>query len=72
MAAYDTTRTTYGSTGLFGRIGSSFLSAADAVMSWNDARATKTTLASLSDRELADIGLCRGDIEAIAAGKPVF
>ncbi|WP_083100955.1 DUF1127 domain-containing protein [Pseudophaeobacter leonis] len=72
MAAFDTTRTTYGSTGLFCRIGASFLSATAAVMSWNDARATKTTLAALSDRELADIGLCRGDIEAIAAGKPVF
>jgi uncharacterized protein YjiS (DUF1127 family) len=72
MAAFDTTRTTYGSTGLFGRIGTSFISAVAAVISWNDARITKSTLTSLSDRELADIGLCRGDIEDIAAGKPVF
>lgn len=34
---------------------------------WNDARATRKALSKLSDRELDDIGLCRGDIEAIAA-----
>ncbi|MEP2718630.1 DUF1127 domain-containing protein [Pseudophaeobacter sp.] len=72
MAAFDTTRTTYGSTGLFGRIGTHFVSAAAAVISWNDARSTKNSLSSLSDRELADIGLCRGDIDDIAAGKSVF
>ncbi|MCD9148392.1 DUF1127 domain-containing protein [Pseudophaeobacter flagellatus] len=72
MAAFDTTRTTYGSTGLFGRIGTYFVAAAAAVMSWSDARTAKKTLGSLTDRELADIGLCRGDIEDIAAGKPVF
>ena len=32
---------------------------------WNDARVTRTTLAKLSNRELDDIGLCRGDIEMI-------
>ncbi len=30
---------------------------------WNDARVTRKALAKLSDRELDDIGLCRGDIE---------
>lgn len=72
MAAFDTTRTTYGSTGLFGRIGTHFVSAAAAVVSWNDARLTKNTLSSLTDRELADIGMCRGDIEHVATGKSVF
>lgn len=33
---------------------------------WNDARATRNTLNTLTDRELADIGLCRGDIEYVA------
>ncbi|KPD13057.1 DUF1127 domain-containing protein [Phaeobacter sp. 11ANDIMAR09] len=72
MAAFDTTRTTYGSTGLFGRIGLLFIAAASAVVSWNDARNSKNALNALSDRELADIGLSRGDIEDIATGKPVF
>lgn len=30
---------------------------------WNDARVTRKALSKLSDRELDDIGLCRGDIE---------
>ena len=37
------------------------------IASWNDARVTRTALAKLSDRELDDIGLCRGDIEFIAS-----
>jgi uncharacterized protein YjiS (DUF1127 family) len=32
---------------------------------WNDARVTRKALNKLSDRELDDIGLCRGDIEFI-------
>lgn len=38
-----------------------------AIKSWNDARATRAQLNKLSDRELADIGLCRGDIESVVA-----
>jgi uncharacterized protein YjiS (DUF1127 family) len=30
---------------------------------WNDARVTRKALSKLSDHELDDIGLCRGDIE---------
>jgi len=37
------------------------------IASWNDARVTRNALAKLSDRELDDIGLCRGDIEFIAS-----
>ena len=33
---------------------------------WNDARLTQKSLSALSDRELNDIGLCRGDIDLIA------
>ena len=33
---------------------------------WNDARITRSMLSRLSAHELDDIGLCRGDIEAIA------
>jgi uncharacterized protein YjiS (DUF1127 family) len=35
---------------------------------WNDARGTRRELNSLSDRELNDIGVFRGDIERIARG----
>jgi uncharacterized protein YjiS (DUF1127 family) len=72
MAAFDTTRTAYGSTGLLGRIGAVFSAALGAFATWNDARATRNVLSDLSDRELTDIGLCRGDIDAVAMGKPVF
>lgn len=36
-----------------------------AVTGWNDARMTRKALGKLTDRELDDIGLCRGDIETI-------
>lgn len=35
---------------------------------WNDARVTRASLSKLSDRELDDLGLCRGDIDDIAEG----
>ncbi len=38
------------------------------IASWRDTRVTRRELARLSDRELDDIGLCRGDIERIARG----
>ncbi|KIC10689.1 hypothetical protein RA19_09795 [Leisingera sp. ANG-M1] len=72
MAAFDTTRTTYGSTGLFGRFGALVAAATGAFAAWNDARATRNALSGLSDRELADIGMSRGDIEDVANGKNVF
>ena len=34
---------------------------------WNDARVTRNALGKLSDRELDDIGLCRGDIDRLSA-----
>lgn len=37
-----------------------------AVAHWNDARRTRDALSALSMRELDDIGLTRGDIDAIA------
>jgi uncharacterized protein YjiS (DUF1127 family) len=35
------------------------------VAAWNDARVTRKALSKLTDRELDDIGLCRGDIEML-------
>ncbi len=40
-----------------------------AVSAWNDARITRKSLSRLSDRELDDLGLVRGDIEEIATGE---
>lgn len=69
MAALDTTRTTYGSLTLAGRIGSTLTSLVGTISTWNDARVTRNSLARLSNRELEDIGLVRGDIDLIANGK---
>jgi uncharacterized protein YjiS (DUF1127 family) len=65
MAAVETTRpapfgaiTTYrainGLSAVFGTL-----------TAWNDARVTRKALGKLTDRELDDIGLCRGDIDLI-------
>lgn len=66
MAAFDTSRTTYGVASFASR---SFAFVADlghSIAAWNDARITSKALADLTDRELADIGLERGDIESVA------
>ncbi|MGJ8544499.1 MAG: DUF1127 domain-containing protein [Sulfitobacter sp.] len=66
MAAFDTTRTTYGSATVANRFSMFLGSLIATVYSWNNARITRNALAALSDRELDDIGLIRGDIEAVA------
>ena len=66
MAAFDTTRPATGSLGLAGRIGYPLASLAGAFTAWNDARATRNALSKLSDRQLEDIGLVRGDIDVVA------
>lgn len=63
MSAIDTNRV-HGATSF--NFGSKLLSALSA---WNDARVTKNALGRLSDRELDDIGLCRGDIDRIATAR---
>lgn len=66
MAAFDTSRTSYGSQSFTGRINAFIANVIASVVAWNDARVTRNALASLSDRELEDIGLVRGDIEYVA------
>lgn len=66
MATFETTRPAQGLFG--GRLSTLVVSLVAAVAAWNDARVTRNALSKLSDRELDDIGLCRGDIEAISAG----
>ncbi len=45
--------------------GGFILSAINALIAWNDNRVTRKALSTLTDRELDDIGLCRGDLEEI-------
>ena len=62
MAAFDTTRP-YAATGSASRIGAIFVNAFAALSAWNDSRVTRKSLQALTDRELDEIGLTRGDID---------
>ncbi len=66
MAAFYTPRTTYGVASFASRTVAFFADMAQSVQAWNDARITSNALAGLTDRELADIGLARGDIDSVA------
>ena len=59
MSVYEINRSTSHFTGFFGTLVSAFAA-------WNDTRVTRNALSRLSDRELDDIGLTRGDIDTIA------
>jgi uncharacterized protein YjiS (DUF1127 family) len=62
MASIDSSRTLNPSASF----GGFFARTLDMIASWNERRATRNALSQLSDRELDDIGLVRGDINAIA------
>lgn len=65
MAAVETTRPApYGAITTYRAI-NALSNAVAAFAAWNDARITRRSLGKLSDRELDDIGLCRGDIDLI-------
>lgn len=66
MAIFDTTRTNYGSASTASRFSSVFFALVAKVIAWNDRRMTRNALSALSDRELEDIGLTRGDIDTVA------
>ena len=66
MAAIDTTRSTFGFASVAMRPGKWIQALVTAVVDWNDARVTRDALSALSDRELEDIGLVRGDIDNVA------
>ena len=65
MAAYESSRAApFGAISIFRAI--QFLSETRSKFAtWNDGRITRNSLGKLSDRELDDIGLCRGDVDAI-------
>ena len=66
MAAFDTTRTSYGSAPVAGLIARTLYELVSGIIARNDARVTRNAHHSLTDRELEDIGLVRGDIEDIS------
>jgi uncharacterized protein YjiS (DUF1127 family) len=61
MATYDLNRTTAAGHFFGGRLSALISTIAE----WNDARVTRKALSALTDRELDDIGLVRGDIGRI-------
>ena len=61
MATYDNVYTP----GFAGRIGQTLVNAVSAFSAWNAPRVTRNTLHQLTDRELEDIGLSRGDIDTL-------
>ncbi|MCB1334120.1 MAG: DUF1127 domain-containing protein [Roseivivax sp.] len=66
MASFETNSTRFAAARPAG-VFAYFLSGVIAqLVAWNDARATRKALNRLSDHELSDIGLCRGDIEDVA------
>lgn len=67
MSVTDTNRAApLGSVTAF-RLVAAFERAIDAFAAWRSARATEKLLLELSDKQLADIGLHRGEIPALAA-----
>ncbi len=64
MAVYATQAQPFAGTSV--RTGSLFTAIVKAVSDWNDSRVTRNSLNALSDRELDDIGLTRGDIDFVA------
>jgi len=73
MAAFDFIRAPAPSATLFNRLGAVLASLYAQVADWRDAQATRIALSGLSDRELDDIGLVRGDIDDVAlSGKKRF
>ncbi|MGC9371276.1 MAG: DUF1127 domain-containing protein [Paracoccaceae bacterium] len=66
MAVIETTRSQVDGRLFGGRFAKLIVSAIGTVAAWNDGRVTRKALSKLTDRELYDIGLIRGDIDHIA------
>lgn len=65
-AAYNSNRSVpLGAVSIF-RATSGFEAAVQAIVSWRRARVTRLALANLSDAQLADIGVTRGDIGQVS------
>lgn len=65
MAAFDTNRSAFGAAPVAGQVKGLFSTLIAKYATWNDQRVTRNALHALTDRELDDIGLSRGDIETV-------
>ena len=68
MAVFEYNRSLTETKGFIGRTLTGFSEVLGTAIAWNDARVTRKSLSTLSDHELDDLGLVRGDIEDIAKG----
>ncbi|NOX74359.1 MAG: DUF1127 domain-containing protein [Alphaproteobacteria bacterium] len=66
MATFETTRPAPFGAETIHRIVSVFDAGVTTLVQWNNKRATRNALSKLSTRELADIGLTRGDVDAMS------
>ena len=65
MAAFEYSRPLAQGQSFSNRFTAIYAATIGALIEWNDARVTRNALKELSDHELDDIGLCRGDIDNI-------
>ena len=65
MAAFDAIRPNIDASRLFGGFGHALADVYSLLSGWNDRRVTRKALLALSDHELDDIGLSRGDVDAL-------
>ena len=65
MAFFDTTRPMVDGRTFGARPSNLFARVYGAIVAWNDARVTRNALSKLSDHELDDLGLTRGDIDTL-------
>jgi uncharacterized protein YjiS (DUF1127 family) len=63
MSVFEVSRSASASQGLMAQV---YANTIGAYVAWKEARDTRAALDKLSDRELDDIGISRGDIDAIA------
>lgn len=62
MAVFDTPRAHGAGLSIVDRLSHLFANANASVLAWNRSRRTRAALSKLTERELEDIGLTRGDI----------
>lgn len=65
MALFDASRPVVADQGFGARIQNVFATLVASVVDWNDARITRNELSKLSDHELSDLGLVRGEIDSL-------
>ena len=65
MAVFDAPRSFGSARPVQGRVSRMMTGLVGQVIAWNDARVTRNELLKLSDHELDDLGLCRGDVDEV-------